>query len=104
MEGFTIRQFLSFRKIRARMPGGRRPETEDIEILRAVALHPGPGVATTELADILGMTQQGVAPRLQSLVDDGLVEYRTIGGTNVYRLTLRGETYVAERELDGYES
>ncbi|NHN65329.1 winged helix-turn-helix transcriptional regulator [Haloarcula sp. JP-Z28] len=86
------------------MPGGRRPETDDIEILRGIALYPGPGVASTELADILEMTQQGVTPRLRSLADDGLVEYRTIGGTNVYRLTLRGEIYVAERELDGYES
>ena len=99
-----IEQLLFFCRTGSDMPGGRRPETEDIEILRALALHPGPGVASTELADILEMTQQGVTPRLQSLVDDSLVEYRTVGGTNVYRLTLQGETYVAERELDGYES
>lgn len=85
------------------MPGGRKPETEDIEILRLIALHPGPGVASTELADLLEMTQQGITPRLSSLTDDGLVRYRTIGGTNVYTLTLEGQRYVARRLIEGYD-
>lgn len=95
--------FRANKKLREQMPGGRKPDTSDIEILRAMALYPGPGVSSTELADLFDMRQQGMYSRLSSFVDDGLVEYRTIGGTNVYRLTLTGQKYVAKRVLENYD-
>jgi len=105
MNAFRFRQLLfkGYRMLIEHMPGGRKPETDDIDILRAMALYPGPGVASTELGKVFDMTQQGMSGRLEDFVEDDLVEYRKIGGTNVYRLTLSGQKFVARRVLDGYE-
>lgn len=82
---------------------GRDDEIEDIQILEAIALLPGPAVGTTEVGNLLGMSQQGIYKRLRGLEDDQLVETKMAGGSRIWWLTLAGQEYVARRLLDGYD-
>ena len=67
---------------------GRKRQITDQEILRAVALSPDPIVTAPELAAELGVSRQGLNPRLQQLVDSGALEKRSVGSrAAVYWLT-----------------
>jgi len=70
---------------------GRQPETTDVEILEAIALHPDPIVTSSEIAERVGMTNAGVNNRLPALVDDDLVVRKEVGAhAIVYWLTRTG--------------
>lgn len=82
---------------------GRDKSVSDLEILEAAVLTPGPAVSTTELGDLLGMSQQGIYNRLIQLQEDGLLESKVAGGTRLWWVTFSGEEFVARRRVDGYE-
>lgn len=76
---------------------GRKPETPDGEILQQIALARTPFVTSTELAEDLEMTQQGVYSRLQSLEEEELVKSRKVGArARVWWLTDAGREKMAD--------
>lgn len=75
---------------------GRPPDVTDEEILREVALVPGPVATATDLAERLEMSSAGVNKRLDALVEEGYLHERKVGGRAiVYWLTEKGETTAA---------
>ncbi|MFC7070596.1 MarR family transcriptional regulator [Halobaculum lipolyticum] len=75
---------------------GRKRETSDSEILRAIALSPHPVVVASELSDDVGMSRQGVFSRLQDLEDSGLVRSAMKASARVWWLTEDGRVYLSE--------
>lgn len=75
---------------------GRKRETSDREILTAMVLHPDPVVATTEVAEEVGMTQQGAFSRLETLEDDLMVYSSKKGTSRVWWPSRRGRQFVRE--------
>jgi DNA-binding MarR family transcriptional regulator len=76
---------------------GRKPETSDEEILRAIALHPDRVVTASEIADCVGMTSAGVNKRLPELVDDGVIVRKKVGANAViYWLSPAGREQIAD--------
>jgi DNA-binding MarR family transcriptional regulator len=75
---------------------GRPPETSDVEILRQVALTPGPIATAPDLADKLGMGVSGMNKRLRKLVKKGYLKRRDVGASAVvYWLTEDGQKYIS---------
>jgi len=76
---------------------GRKPETSDEEIMRAIALHPDAVVTAGEVSDAVGMTNQGVNKRLRDLANRGLVVRKQVGArAYVYWLTGEGKAQASE--------
>ena len=75
---------------------GRKKETSDIEILKAVASSPHPVVVTSELEDELDMTRQGIHKRLVDLEEDGLVNSAMKAASRVWWVTDDGRKYIYE--------
>lgn len=77
--------------------GGRKPTVEDEVILRLIALAPWPVVTAPDLAEKLGMTQQGAYSRLKQFENSGLVRSKLVGANaRVWWLTDEGKEIVAE--------
>jgi DNA-binding MarR family transcriptional regulator len=77
---------------------GRPPETADHEILREVALSPGPIATAPDLADRLGMGVSGMNKRLKKLVESGYLKRKEVGASAVvYWLTEEGKEYLANQ-------
>lgn len=74
---------------------GRKPQTTDREILKAIALSPHPVVVTSELTDELEMTRQGIHRRLEDLEGKGYVESAMKAASRVWWLTDDGRKYLA---------
>jgi len=75
---------------------GRPPETDDLEILRQVALTPGPVATAPDLVEALDMGISGMNKRLRQLVDDGYLNRREVGASAVvYWLTDAGQEYIS---------
>lgn len=75
---------------------GRPPETADSEILREVALSPGPIATAPDLAETLDMGVSGMNKRLRKLVDKGYLKRQEVGASAVvYWLTEDGKEYLA---------
>jgi len=75
---------------------GRKKETSDEEILKAVALSPHPVVVTSELEDELGMTRQGIHNRLTDLQEEGHVDSAMKAASRVWWITDAGRKHLAE--------
>jgi len=69
---------------------GRKRQTTDEEILRAIALSPHPVVVASELGDSLDMTRQGIHSRLESLEKEGKVESAMKAASRVWSITDAG--------------
>ena len=77
---------------------GRKKETSDKEILRAIALHPDPIVTASEVGEAIDMTPQGVNKRLQELTSEGYVVRKDVGArAAVYWLDEAGKKLASER-------
>lgn len=75
---------------------GRKKETSDTEILRAVALSPHPVVVTSELEEELGMTRQGIHKRFQDLQQRGYIDSAKKAASRVWWITGQGRKYLAD--------
>lgn len=75
---------------------GRKKETSDIEILKAVASSPDPVVVTSELEDELGMTRQGIHKRLEKLQEAGFVNSAMKSASRVWWITDAGRKRIYE--------
>lgn len=62
---------------------GRDREVSDEDILRAIALHPDPVVKAAEVAEQVGMTNQGVNNRLTQLVEEDRITRKDVGARAV---------------------
>lgn len=77
---------------------GRPPEIADEEILREVALSPGPIATAPDLAESLGIGVSGMNKRLRKLVDNGYLKRQQVGASAVvYWLTDDGKTFLANQ-------
>ena len=72
---------------------GRPPETSDGEYLRLIDTAAGPAVFTSEIAEAVGVSQQGAFARLSALRDDGLVDSKK-GNERIWWLTETGKRQV----------
>jgi len=70
---------------------GRPPETTDQQYLRLFGRSSAPVLFTSEVADRVGVTQQGAYKRLARLRDDGLLASKTANET-VWWLTDAGKS------------
>jgi len=71
---------------------GRPPRLSNADVLRIVALHYEPVVSSADICDQMDMTQRGANKRLQRLVDEGLLESKTVGSSAmVFWLTDQGK-------------
>jgi len=75
---------------------GRKKETSDAEILKAVALSPHPVVVTSELENELEMTRQGIHKRLEDLEEKGYVDSAMKAASRVWWITDKGRKYLAD--------
>ncbi|WP_432764870.1 MarR family transcriptional regulator [Halobaculum limi] len=75
---------------------GRKRETTDDQILRAIALSPHPVVVASELGDELDMSRQGVFVRLQDLETEGLVRSAKKASARVWWLTEEGRISLSQ--------
>lgn len=62
---------------------GRNKEVSDKQILQAIALHPDPIVTSSEVAESVDMTKQGVNKRLNKLAEDEYVVRKSVGARAV---------------------
>ena len=62
----------------------RRQKTSDQEILSLLECEQWP-LGSTEVAEAVGITQQGAYNRLRRLADKGQIERKTTGGTTIWR-------------------
>jgi predicted transcriptional regulator len=69
---------------------GRKPTVSDSEILSIFRESSDPALSTGEIADDLGMSQQGAYSRLSDLVDEGLIETKKFGQGRGWWLTEDG--------------
>lgn len=76
--------------------GGRPPETTDREYLRLFAESSDPVMFTSEVAEAVGVTQQGAYSRLRELAADGLIASKQ-GRERVWWLTEEGEQIAARQ-------
>lgn len=74
---------------------GRKPQTTDREILKAIALSPHPVVVASELESELDMTRQGIHSRLEGLEESGYVESAMKAASRVWWLTDDGRKFLA---------
>jgi biotin operon repressor len=58
---------------------GRDRSTDDMELIKAICNADGPVASTSEIAETVDMTRQGVGNRLQQLADKGVVECKSAG-------------------------
>jgi predicted transcriptional regulator len=74
--------------------GGRRPTISDEEILAHIRDAPAPFLFSTELAELIDMSQQGAFSRLQDLEQAGLVCGKTSpgGGARAWWLSTAGHS------------
>jgi DNA-binding MarR family transcriptional regulator len=72
----------------------------DPEVLRLIVTMPDPVVTSSELAEVLDMTQQGAYARLKSLEEGGYLQSKKVGGAaRVYWVTQAGRELAAEAEF-----
>jgi predicted transcriptional regulator len=62
---------------------GRNKEVSDKQILQAIALHPDPIVTSSEVAESVDMTKQGVNKRLNELAEEEYVVRKSVGARAV---------------------
>jgi predicted ArsR family transcriptional regulator len=78
---------------------GRPPSVPTEEVLQAVVLHPDPVVTTSDLADQLDLSHDGIRERLKSLSQEGLLKEKKVGGSAVvFYITEKGRNRLAEAE------
>jgi predicted transcriptional regulator len=76
---------------------GRPPKATAAEVCRAVALHPEPIVAPSDVHEELGMTQRGAQGRMKQLVEDGYLHSKKVGAAGiVFWLTDKGRNTLAD--------
>jgi DNA-binding MarR family transcriptional regulator len=75
--------------------GGREPKQSDGEVLELLIQSPDPAHFTTEVAELLDMTQQGAYSRLSKLESKGYVRGKTEKNARVWWVTTAGRDYVA---------
>jgi hypothetical protein len=63
---------------------GRDRSTDDMELMRAICGADGPVASTSEIADAVGMTRQGVGPRLQQLAEKNVIACKSAGGSLIW--------------------
>jgi Mn-dependent DtxR family transcriptional regulator len=76
--------------------GGRPPKQTDEEVLKLFIDDSAPFLFTSEVAELLDMTQQGAYNRLTSLEKQGYVSGKTAKNARGWWLTPEGATYVSE--------
>lgn len=74
--------------------GGRPPTVSDVEILRSFTGSPDPVLFTTEVADVVGLSQQGIYKRLSELESNGYVRSKAGGNARVWWITREGRVLV----------
>ena len=82
---------------------GRENETTDLEILRIGLIVPAPFFTSSQVANEVGMSQQGAHYRLTKLEEDGLIRSKKAGNARAWWLTYEGKQFVANRMLKSRE-
>jgi predicted ArsR family transcriptional regulator len=85
------------------MPGPEASD-KDVEILRRVALQPAPFVTVSDMVPDMSVGRRQTRNRLDQLVEDGLLNSRTVGTVNVYWLTDAGRQELADAGSGSAES
>jgi len=71
---------------------GRDKKLTDVEILKEISLHPDPVVTTSEIAERVEMTRQGLNNRMNELAETGDLVRKDVGGRAViYWLSKQGK-------------
>lgn len=74
-----------------------------LDYLREFAISSDPVLSAPEIAELVGVSQQGAYSRLQSLEADGYLDSKKVGAkARVFWLSDKGKAYVSE-ELMGSE-
>lgn len=73
--------------------GGRPPDVPDEEVLSIFSTSKDPAFATTEIAEKLDFSQPGMYSRLEQLKEDGYLEGKIAGGTRIWWITEKGESF-----------
>lgn len=76
--------------------GGRPPEHSDEEVAQLFIDARDPSLFTTEVAELLDMTQQGAYERLSRLEEKGYVRGKTVKNARVWWLTPAGRELAAD--------
>jgi DNA-binding transcriptional ArsR family regulator len=79
---------------------GPDPSVSDEELLRSMHMAYKPALGTTEIAEMVGISQQAASKRLNRLEEERLVESDKIGNARAWWLTDYGRRYLASSEND----
>jgi Mn-dependent DtxR family transcriptional regulator len=74
---------------------GRPPKHDDREVLSLFTEADAPCLFTTEVAELLNMTQQGAFERLSNLEEKGYAAGKTHKNARVWWLTPEGANYIS---------
>ena len=78
------------------------PKVTDGELLNILATHPDPAFTSTELADMLPISQQAVYKRLERFEREGLVDRKKVAAhATVWWLTEEGKRRLHEIQRGG---
>lgn len=75
---------------------GPTPSDNELELLRLVRLQPRPFATASDIEPDTSVGYKQTRNRLDQLVEDGLLNVRTVGRTNVYWLSDAGKERLAE--------
>jgi predicted transcriptional regulator len=79
---------------------GRKPEVEDLKILEAFMINDDPAFTSSEIADYVGLTRQGVDHRLHQMIDGGKIATKKPNRDRIYWITNDGQRYYLETVSD----
>jgi len=74
---------------------GPNPSVPDDDFVRAIVSNRKPAVATTEIADAVGLSRQATRRHLDRMHDDGLLNRGKTGPTTVWLPTADGRDLLA---------
>ena len=75
---------------------GREPTVSDAEILHEFVVSPDAVLTSTEVAEAVDMSRQGVASRFEQLAEDGFLKTKKVGAhARVWWITERGREFYA---------
>jgi len=79
---------------------GPDPTVSDEELLRSMHMAYKPALGTTEIADMVGISQQAASKRLSRLEEERLIESDKIGNARAWWLTDNGRRYLDSSEKE----
>lgn len=80
--------------------GGRPPKHSDTEVLELFIASSDPFLFTTEVAEMLDMTQQGAHARLSSLTEKGYIRSKKTENARGWWITHAGREFAVSNNAD----